>query len=238
LRAGVSSESVKPLVGAGWSGTASRDAPRIIVVVIADGEPIAVGDESLYVDTTRSAGENGGSAPSFKSPSPEGDAIGSDGRRGSQPRSSSATPMTNSASPLDRSPDVAQIIQVPASELPRLRDLATRLVEALYGRQEPEAERVAFGDVELDMSVREVRRAGRPVNLTPREYGILAELARHRGEPVTYRKLLEVVWGPQYTREVHYLRVYMSSLRRKLERDRRSPRYLLTQGGVGYMLAA
>jgi two-component system KDP operon response regulator KdpE len=144
----------------------------------------------------------------------------------------------DSASLFDGSPNVARTVEVPASELPRLRELATRLVEALHGRDEHDAERVAFGDVELDMSIREVRRAGRPVNLTPREYGILAELARHRGEPVTYRQLLEVVWGPQYTREVHYLRVYMSSLRRKLERDRGRPRYLITQGGVGYMLAA
>jgi two-component system KDP operon response regulator KdpE len=95
---------------------------------------------------------------------------------------------------------------------------------------------VRFGDVEVDLARREVRRAGEPVHLTPHEYGLLAELSRHADRVLTHRALLNAVWGPGYADETHYLRVYMGNLRRKLEVDPARPRHLTTDTGVGYRL--
>ena len=97
---------------------------------------------------------------------------------------------------------------------------------------------VVFGDVVVDLSARSVRRAGELVHLTPREYALLAELARHAGRLLTHSALLEAVWGPRATRETQYLRVYVAGLRRKLEDDPSAPRHLRTEPGVGYRLDA
>lgn len=94
------------------------------------------------------------------------------------------------------------------------------------------------GDLQVDLSARSVRRAGAQVHLTPREYRLLAILVQHAGKVVTHTQLLREVWGPDAELESHYLRVYMSQLRRKLEDDPNRPRYLLTEPGVGYRLAA
>jgi two-component system KDP operon response regulator KdpE len=98
--------------------------------------------------------------------------------------------------------------------------------------------RVTFGDVEVDLADRRVRRAGEHVHLTPREYELLAELARHPGKVLTHAMLLRAVWGVAYQTEVHYLRVFMTRLRGKLEDDPSRPRHLLTETGVGYRLLA
>jgi two-component system KDP operon response regulator KdpE len=76
------------------------------------------------------------------------------------------------------------------------------------------------------------------VKLTPTEYRLLTTLVRHAGRVLTHRQLLKEVWGPNQTEEAHYLRVYMAQLRRKIEVDPAQPRYLLTEPGVGYRLAA
>lgn len=99
-----------------------------------------------------------------------------------------------------------------------------------------EAPAVEFGDVRVDLALREVHRAGEVVHLTPHEYGLLAELARHPGRVLTHRALLVAVWGPGYSTETHYLRVYMGNLRRKLEDDPSRPAHLITETGVGYRL--
>lgn len=95
---------------------------------------------------------------------------------------------------------------------------------------------VTFGDVEVDLGARSVRRGGELIHLTPREYALLAELARHAGRLVTHAALLEAVWGPRATRETQYLRVYIAGLRRKLEPVPSRPRFLRTEPGVGYRL--
>lgn len=78
--------------------------------------------------------------------------------------------------------------------------------------------------------------SGEPVHLTPTEWRLLAELARHRGQVVTQANLLRAVWGPGYGRESNYLRVYGNQLRRKLEADPARPRHILTEPGIGYRL--
>ena len=75
-----------------------------------------------------------------------------------------------------------------------------------------------------------------PVRLTPTEWRLLAELARHPGRVISHETLLKSAWGPAYGRESNYLRVYANQLRRKLEPEPGSPRYLITEPGIGYRL--
>lgn len=79
---------------------------------------------------------------------------------------------------------------------------------------------------------------GEPLKLTPIEYRLLMALARYPGKVVTHRQLLTTVWGSEYIDETHYLRIHMGRLRAKIEAIPAEPRYLLTEPGVGYRLAA
>src|SRR5262249_44230442 len=76
------------------------------------------------------------------------------------------------------------------------------------------------------------------IHLTPIEYRLLTTLVHHTGKVVTHQQLLREVWGPSHTEQAHYARVYMAHLRQKLEAEPARPRYLLTEPGVGYRLAA
>jgi two-component system KDP operon response regulator KdpE len=96
----------------------------------------------------------------------------------------------------------------------------------------------AVGELQVDLAARRVAIAGREAKLTPIEWRLLATLVRHAGMVVTHRQLLRDVWGPAYVEQAHTLRVHMASLRRKVEADPAQPRYLLTEIGVGYRLAA
>lgn len=103
-------------------------------------------------------------------------------------------------------------------------------------RLRPEEPTVRFGEVEVDLARRTVTRGGGPVHLTPIEYRLLAQLIANAGRVLTHRQLLLEVWGPAHGEHSHYLRVYMASLRRKLEADANRPRHLRTESGVGYRL--
>jgi two-component system, OmpR family, KDP operon response regulator KdpE len=92
--------------------------------------------------------------------------------------------------------------------------------------------------VRVDLSSRQVSRDGTEVHLTPLEYKLLATLVRHAGKVLTHRHLLKEVWGINAINHTHYLRVYLTQLRHKLERDPTHPRLLLTETGVGYRLRA
>ncbi len=96
----------------------------------------------------------------------------------------------------------------------------------------------AVGDLKVDFAARLVFRKGAEVHLTPIEYKLLTTLARHAGKVVTHRQLLKEAWGPNAVEHAHYVRVYMTQLRHKLEEDPSRPRYLLTESGVGYRLKA
>jgi two-component system KDP operon response regulator KdpE len=110
------------------------------------------------------------------------------------------------------------------------------LRRALKGA-EPGA-RLRLGEVEVDLARRTARGPAGEIRFTPIEYRLLAALAQQRGGVVTQRRLLTDVWGPEHIGDSHYLRVYMKQLRDKIERDPARPRYLLTEIGVGYRLAA
>jgi two-component system KDP operon response regulator KdpE len=99
-----------------------------------------------------------------------------------------------------------------------------------------EATPFVVGDLKVDLAARRVFVGEKEIHLTPLEYRLLGILVQHAGKVLTHRFLLEEVWGPPYVEEMHYLRVYMANLRRKVESDPTRPRYLLTEQGVGYRL--
>jgi two-component system KDP operon response regulator KdpE len=93
-------------------------------------------------------------------------------------------------------------------------------------------------DIVVDLTRRTVTVRGDEVHLTPIEYKLLATLVRHAGNVQTHHQLLEQVWGPGHDHQMQYLRVYMTQLRHKLERQPARPQYLLTETGIGYRLRA
>jgi two-component system KDP operon response regulator KdpE len=115
-------------------------------------------------------------------------------------------------------------------------ELLARVRAALRrGVPAPEAPRVATDAFTVDLAAKRVVAAGgATVRLTPTEWHLLEVLARHPDHLVTHQQLLQEVWGPQYSTQTNYLRVYVASLRRKLEPDPSQPRYLRTDSGLGY----
>jgi two-component system KDP operon response regulator KdpE len=103
---------------------------------------------------------------------------------------------------------------------------------------ERESSTFLCGELKVDLAARRVFVRDAEVHLTPIEYKLLTTLVRNAGKVLTHRHLLKEVWGPDQTRETHYLRVFMANLRRKIESDPAQPRYLLTEQGVGYRLAS
>jgi two-component system, OmpR family, KDP operon response regulator KdpE len=93
---------------------------------------------------------------------------------------------------------------------------------------------VAAGALVVDRRAKRVTRSGDQVRLTPTEWHLLEVLVRDPGRLVPGRQLLQEVWGPAYGQETNYLRVYMATLRRKLEEDPSHPRHLITEPGLGY----
>jgi two-component system KDP operon response regulator KdpE len=91
-------------------------------------------------------------------------------------------------------------------------------------------------DIEVDLGRRAVTVRGADVHLTPIEHKLLATLVRHAGSVQTHNQLLDRVWGPGHENQMQYLRVYMTQLRHKLEKEPARPRYLLTETGIGYRL--
>jgi two-component system KDP operon response regulator KdpE len=94
------------------------------------------------------------------------------------------------------------------------------------------------GELKVDLTQRQVYRAGQEIHLTPTEYKLLATLVRHAGKLLTHRQLLQEVWGSNFVTQNHYLRIYMMQLRQKIEPDPARPRLLLTEPGVGYRFKA
>lgn len=89
-------------------------------------------------------------------------------------------------------------------------------------------------DLSIDFEARQVRVRDRDVHLTPKEYDVLKHLVANQGKPLTHRRLLQAVWGPDYGEETESLRVVINQLRKKLEADPARPRYILTEPWVGY----
>lgn len=117
-------------------------------------------------------------------------------------------------------------------------ELLARLRAALRRRPSTEGDEPSFdiADLHVDLAARRVRVRGNELQLTPTEYKLLSLLVRNAGRVITHRQMLKEVWGPRFTAQTHYLRVYMAQLRRKIEADPARPKLLVTEGGVGYRL--
>lgn len=89
-------------------------------------------------------------------------------------------------------------------------------------------------DMNIDFEAREVTVRGRTVHLTPKEYDVLKHLVANQGKPLTHRRLLQSVWGPDYGEETENLRVVINQLRKKIEADPTRPKYILTEPWIGY----
>jgi two-component system KDP operon response regulator KdpE len=120
-------------------------------------------------------------------------------------------------------------------------ELLARLRVALRhaaGAAHEESAAFTVGELQVDLLRRHVTIGGAEVRLTPIEYKLLTTLVKHAGKVVTHQQLLRDVWGPSHDDQSHYVRVYMAHLRHKIEAEPARPRYLLTEPGVGYRLAA
>jgi DNA-binding response OmpR family regulator len=97
---------------------------------------------------------------------------------------------------------------------------------------------IEAGGVTIDLFQRSVSRNGREVHLTPKEFTVLAELAKHPGRVLTHAHLLRTAWGPAQENQTEYLRVAIRALRQKLERNPARPELILNEPAVGYRLIA
>jgi two-component system, OmpR family, KDP operon response regulator KdpE len=102
------------------------------------------------------------------------------------------------------------------------------------GAETPPTPVLRFGELELELERRTLRKAGREIHLSPKEFELLAFLMQHENVPVTHAKILRTIWGPEYADEPDYLRSYVKTLRKKIEDDPARPQYILTEPWVGY----
>jgi two-component system KDP operon response regulator KdpE len=116
-------------------------------------------------------------------------------------------------------------------------ELLARIRAALRHTQPQGADTIfRSGDLEVDLSKRQVRKHNAEVKLTPIEYSLLRLLVVHAGKVLTQRQLLTEVWGPKAIDQTHYLRVHVAHLREKLESNPSQPELIITESGVGYRL--
>lgn len=116
-----------------------------------------------------------------------------------------------------------------------MEELLARIRAAL--RRVPSTEApaaVVTEEITIDFERRRLTVRGQPVRLTPKEFDLLRHLAQNQGKPISHRRLLQAVWGPDYGDETEYLRVFINQLRKKIEPDPRRPRYIRTDPWVGY----
>jgi two-component system KDP operon response regulator KdpE len=115
--------------------------------------------------------------------------------------------------------------------LARVRSALRRAMPGTLSSQQ-----LTVSDVVIDLAARRVLRAGEDVHLRPKEYALLAELARQPGRVVTHSHLLRTIWGPAHERDLEYLRVAARGLRLKLEANPAEPKLVINEPAVGYRL--
>jgi two-component system KDP operon response regulator KdpE len=120
-----------------------------------------------------------------------------------------------------------------------ISELLARVRASLRRHQPlPDVPVLETADFTVDFDAKRVMRDGSTVHLTPTEWLIVEQLARHPGRLVTQQQLLQAMWGPQYQHEANYLRVHLAAIRRKLEPSPGQPRYFMTERGIGYRFEA
>jgi two-component system, OmpR family, KDP operon response regulator KdpE len=118
----------------------------------------------------------------------------------------------------------------------RTGELLARIRSALrsYNRDDEGASLLTYGNLEINLSLRIIKKSGELIKLTTTEYALLALLVRNEGKVLTHQFLLRAIWGPGYINQSQYLRVFIAQLRKKIEDDPNRPEYLVTESGVGY----
>jgi two-component system, OmpR family, KDP operon response regulator KdpE len=117
-----------------------------------------------------------------------------------------------------------------------MNELMARVRATLRRRPSTETPVIEIGGLRIDVEAHRVSVDGRDVRLSPKEFEVLLHLAQHRGKVVTHRALLGAVWGGQSSEQTEYVRVFVNRLRKKLEPEHDSPRYIVTEPWVGYRL--
>jgi two-component system KDP operon response regulator KdpE len=117
----------------------------------------------------------------------------------------------------------------------RTGELLARIRSVLRGKTDgPENVLLKFGDLEIDLTMRSVKRNKQMVKLTATEFALLSLFAKNEGRILTHEFLLKNVWGTAYMKQSQYLRVFVAQLRKKIEENIDKPKYILTESGVGY----
>jgi two-component system KDP operon response regulator KdpE len=117
-----------------------------------------------------------------------------------------------------------------------MAELLARVRAALRrSRAEQPLPKIETSELTVDFEMRMVNVRGNSVHLTPKEFDVLRLLVTQEGRPVTHRKILQIVWGPEYAEETEPVRVVIRQLRKKIEKNPAHPRYILTEPWVGYM---
>lgn len=117
----------------------------------------------------------------------------------------------------------------------RTGELLARIRSALRPAQNRETSPVKeFGSLTIDFAARTVKKNGEILHLTSTEYSLLTLLAQNEGKVLTHQYILRTIWGPAYTTQSQYLRVYTGQLRKKIEDNPNQPRFILTESGIGY----
>jgi len=93
---------------------------------------------------------------------------------------------------------------------------------------------IQAGDFHVDVESRKLTVLGREIHLTPKEFDLLTYFIQHPGKVLTHRTLLAAVWGGNYVEQNEYLRVFVGNLRKKIETDPATPRYIITEPWIGY----
>jgi two-component system KDP operon response regulator KdpE len=141
---------------------------------------------------------------------------------------------SNKVEALDQGADDYLTKPFGAGEL--LARIRVALRHAARNAQDPAVTSATLGDARVDLARRLVFMGDQEIHLTPIEYKLVAMLVKHAGMVLTHKQLLDQVWGPGHAHQTQYLRVYMTQLRHKLEKNPARPKYLLTEPGVGYRL--
>lgn len=116
--------------------------------------------------------------------------------------------------------------------LARIRAALRRAVTSVVDGAEPTL--LEEGDFRVDLESRDVTVNGREIRLTPKEFDLLTYLMKHAGKVLTHHTLLAALWGGNYVEQNEYLRVFVGNLRKKIETDATSPRYIVTEPWIGY----
>lgn len=117
-----------------------------------------------------------------------------------------------------------------------LARIRVALRHSIKPNEQTQAEVFVTANLKVDLHNRVVSIDDQEIHLTPIQYRLLTVLIKHAGKVLTQQQILKEVWGPSYQENAHYLRIYMSQLRHKLEADPTQPKFLLTESGVGYRL--